>query len=68
MPSTFLFIGIGDAELGSTANLHTPRFRLDEGVLPKGAALHASLALGYLARGVEGFHGSKFKPAERVEL
>ncbi len=28
--------------------LHTPRFTLDEGVLPLGAALHTALATQYL--------------------
>ena len=40
--------GIRNETLGSVHGLHTPRFLLDEGVLPAGAALHASLAVRYL--------------------
>jgi len=43
--------GIANDTVGSTANLHSPRFMLDEGVLHQGAALHTSLALEYLAQG-----------------
>lgn len=72
MPSTFLFMGIADEALGTTQNLHSPRFKLDESVLPKGAALFASLAAEYLAAGREGFEagggGSSGAAAAREEL
>lgn len=57
VPSTMMFIGIRNETLGSVHNLHSPNFKLDENVLPLGAALHASLAMSYLARQHEGFEG-----------
>lgn len=51
VPSTMMFIGIRNESLGSVHNLHSPNFKLDEGVLPLGAALHASLAMSYLQEG-----------------
>lgn len=59
LPGSFMFIGIRNESLGSVHNLHSPSFKLDEGVLPLGAALHASLAAEYLAS-----HGSGFGGAE----
>ncbi len=47
-PGVFAFLGTRNASAGATAGLHTPRFALDEGVLPLGAALHASLAFAGL--------------------
>lgn len=67
VPSTFVFMGIADEELATTANLHSPLFRLDERVLPRGAALHAAWALRYLEQGLEGFAGSTFPPAAAHE-
>lgn len=57
VPATMMFIGIRNETLGSVHNLHSPNFKLDEGVLPLGAAVHASLALSYLERNQEGFEG-----------
>lgn len=55
VPSAFLFLGIRNESLGSVHNLHSRNFKLDESALHKGAALHAALAMEYLARGgVEG--------------
>lgn len=54
LPSAFSFIGAADprgAAGGGGGLLHNPRFSLDEGVLPVGAALHAAVAAEYLARG-----------------
>jgi len=48
VPASFMFIGMRNESVGSVHNLHNPLFVLDEGVLPLGAALHASLALRYL--------------------
>ena len=45
IPAAFLFLGTGNATLGTEVNLHNPYFKLDEGVLPRGSAFHASLAL-----------------------
>jgi IAA-amino acid hydrolase len=54
LPAAFSFIGAADPK-GSAGGggglLHNPRFSLDEGVLPVGAALHAAVAAEYLARG-----------------
>ncbi|KIY96289.1 hypothetical protein MNEG_11671 [Monoraphidium neglectum] len=58
VPSTFLFLGIRNETLGSVHNLHSRNFVLDEGELHKGAALHAALAMEYLARG--GVQGGAF--------
>jgi metal-dependent amidase/aminoacylase/carboxypeptidase family protein len=43
-PGALVWIGIRNEELGSTHFLHSPRFRLDEDCLWRGAALLASLA------------------------
>eukprot|EP00878_Enallax_costatus_P041075 GHUV01047536.1.p1 GENE.GHUV01047536.1~~GHUV01047536.1.p1 ORF type:complete len:305 (+),score=61.41 GHUV01047536.1:82-996(+) len=59
VPGAFMFIGIRNETLGSIHNLHSTNFMLDEGVLPIGAAVHASLALEYLARQREGFGTGK---------
>ena len=49
LPATFLFLGIRNETLGTTALLHTPQFDIDESVLHRGAALHAALAIDYLS-------------------
>lgn len=55
VPSTFAFLGIRNETLGSVHNLHSRNFKLDESALQRGAALHAALAMEYLAAGgVEG--------------
>lgn len=46
VPGAFIFLGAGD---GQPFPHHHPRFDLDERALPQAAALHASLALGYLS-------------------
>lgn len=69
LPSTFVFMGTGDEALGTTAHLHTPRFRLDERVLPRGAALHAAWAMRYLEKREQGFtEGRAGTPTEHEEL
>jgi metal-dependent amidase/aminoacylase/carboxypeptidase family protein len=65
VPSTFIFLGIRNESLGSVHNLHSRNFLLDEGVLHQGAALHAALAIEYLAAG--GVEGGAFGPAEAKE-
>ncbi|KAF8058874.1 ILL5 [Scenedesmus sp. PABB004] len=57
VPSSFMFIGIRNESVGATANLHSPAFALDEGVLPLGAAVHANLALRFLDGGLPGGGG-----------
>jgi len=44
----FIFLGIGNATLQTDQKLHTPRFRMDDSMLPVGAALHAIVAMQYL--------------------
>lgn len=60
-----MFIGIRNETVGSVHNLHSPNFKLDEGVLPLGAALHASLAMSYLEKQREGF-GSEQPCSEQL--
>jgi hypothetical protein len=68
VPSTFMFLGIKNETVGSVHNLHNANFKIDEGVLPLGAAMHASLAMEYLSRGQEGFGSSKGSSGNREEL
>lgn len=49
VPANFLFLGIRNEAVASTAGLHNARFRVDEDVLQTGAALHTAIALEYLA-------------------
>lgn len=48
VPSCFTFLGIRNKALGSVHGLHTPRFKVDESVLPLGAAMHVALATEFL--------------------
>ncbi|KAK4267355.1 hypothetical protein QN277_024142 [Acacia crassicarpa] len=51
IPGYFFFIGMEDASsFGPLESLHSPNFRVNEDVLPYGAALHASLAGNYLVK------------------
>jgi amidohydrolase len=45
VPGAFVLVGAGNAERGITAPHHSPRFDIDETVLPRGAELLARLAL-----------------------
>ena len=45
----FVFLGIGNDSLQTNQKLHTPRFKMDDSMMPVGAALHASMALQYLS-------------------
>ena len=49
VPAAFVMLGIRNESAGSVHGLHTPQFRLDESVLPLGAALHVQFALDFLA-------------------
>ncbi|GMH18062.1 hypothetical protein Nepgr_019903 [Nepenthes gracilis] len=44
----FFFVGMYDESKGKLERGHSPHFRINEDVLPYGAALHASLAMRYL--------------------
>lgn len=68
IPSTMMFIGIRNETVGSVHNLHSPNFKLDESVLPLGAAVHASLAMSYLEKQQEGFKGVESAGSCREEL
>ena len=46
-PSAFAFLGTGNHTLGTDVGVHNPKFRLDESVLPLGAAMHVALATGH---------------------
>ena len=50
IPGTFVFLGAESEEKGIIYPLHHPRYDIDEDILPIGAALHAAVALEYLAR------------------
>ena len=50
VPGAMLFLGIGNATLGTTVNLHSPKFKLDESQMHLGAALHVEMALRSLAK------------------
>lgn len=53
----FIFLGIGNASLQTDLKLHTSHFKMDESVMPLGAALHASMAMHYLQnRELQGHH------------
>jgi amidohydrolase len=45
LPGAFAFVGAGNVEKGITAPHHSPRFDIDEAVLPRGAELLARLAI-----------------------
>lgn len=45
-PGAFVLVGAGNESRGITAPHHSPRFDIDESVLPRGAELLARLALG----------------------
>ncbi len=48
--SALFFLGIGNAEKGTTYPLHSPQFKLDEDVLCKGAAVMAAIPFAYNSR------------------
>lgn len=52
VPGAMLFLGIGNATLGTDVNLHNPKFRMDEDQMHLGAALHVEMALRSLAKPV----------------
>ncbi|MEW5315437.1 MAG: hypothetical protein WDW38_006865 [Sanguina aurantia] len=48
VPCAYSFLGIRNESAGSTAALHSPKFKMDESVLHRGAALLAGLAVDWL--------------------
>lgn len=50
LPGAFTYLGIYNESVGSVHGLHTPRFTLDESVLPRGAALHAAVAFEFFGQ------------------
>mmetsp|Transcript_2076 Transcript_2076/g.6171 ORF Transcript_2076/g.6171 Transcript_2076/m.6171 type:complete len:324 (+) Transcript_2076:603-1574(+) len=58
-PGCMLFLGIRNKTAGSTHALHTPRFTMDEAMLHRGAALHTSIAMEFLAQQNGGAWGPK---------
>ncbi|KAK4427295.1 IAA-amino acid hydrolase ILR1-like 4 [Sesamum alatum] len=49
IPGYFFFLGMKDETSEQPVMAHSPHFRIDEGGLPYGAALHASLVVRYLS-------------------
>ena len=44
----FVGLGVQNAEIGATFNVHHPKFKVDENALPIGSALHVAFALSSL--------------------
>ena len=57
-PGAMIFLGIGNATLGTNVNLHSPRFQMDESQMELGAAMHVEMALRSLATPVTPGTGS----------
>ena len=50
LPGYIFFIGMQNESRKKLQSPHSPLFEINEDVLPYGAALHASLATGYLLK------------------
>jgi amidohydrolase len=50
VPGVFFFLGAGNAKLETDFSHHSPRFNIDEAVLPTGVALMASFALAAIEK------------------
>lgn len=50
IPGAMVFVGSGNREKQTDYPLHNDKFRIDEDVLPTGAAIHAQFALDFLNR------------------
>lgn len=59
IPGYFFYLGMKDETKGQFEGGHSPHFRVNEDVLPLGAAIHASLAVRYL---LENQPASTLKP------
>ena len=44
----FIFLGIGNTSLLTNRKLHTPQFKMDDSMMPVGAALHVGVAMQYI--------------------
>jgi IAA-amino acid hydrolase len=67
VPAAFAFLGVRNESVGSVHGLHTPRFRVDDGALATGAALHAATAIAGLVRAA-GLRGVGGRGEGRSEL
>lgn len=52
--SLFIFLGCLDEETGCTAPVHNEKFKINEDILPKGAAMYAQFAADYLLENAGG--------------
>ncbi|KOM27429.1 hypothetical protein LR48_Vigan406s023900 [Vigna angularis] len=59
IPGYFFMVGMQNASHEKLEQVHSPYFKVNEDVLPYGAALHASLAVSYLLK-----HPQDIAPAE----
>jgi amidohydrolase len=50
IPGTFVFLGAENKKKGIIHPQHHPKYDIDEDILPIGAALHAAVAMEYLAK------------------
>ncbi|KAL0538964.1 hypothetical protein IC582_023135 [Cucumis melo] len=48
VPGSFLFLGTYNERIGAIHPPHSPHYKIDENVLPIGAAIHAAVAYSYL--------------------
>ncbi|XP_022985573.1 IAA-amino acid hydrolase ILR1-like 1 [Cucurbita maxima] len=48
VPGSFIFLGTYNERIGAIYPPHSPHFKIDENVLPIGAAIHAAFAYSYL--------------------
>ncbi len=48
VPSTFVFVGVGNKEKGTDYPHHHPKFNIDEDALAIGVEIHVRSALEYL--------------------
>lgn len=48
VPGSFFFLGTYNERIGAIYPPHSPHYKIDENVLPIGAAIHAAFAYSYL--------------------
>ncbi|KAL5573037.1 hypothetical protein UlMin_022634 [Ulmus minor] len=68
IPGFFFFLGMEDKTKGTFESGHSPFYRVNEDVLPHGAALHAALALTYIAENQPASPSSSSKGSSHDEL
>ena len=61
-------MGVRNESVGSVHPLHSPHFRLDEGVLELGAALHVQFATMFLQRAAAAAAAGEADQGMREEL